>query len=311
VRFIADTLASISRQTYRRWEVIVVEDGSPDGTEQRVRAFARRHRWHRVEYSCNDRNYGAAHTRNIAFEKAGGEFIAFLDADDRWMPEHLAISLKALQDSGKDIAYSTALMIEDQTDHVLGIMGPHAGELADFPQSLFGRGYVTPSATVLRRQVIEDVGPWDTHLRGGDDFCYWLRCIAAGKQFHYIGGCHCLYRKNHHGALTQRLCATLEEQAETKERFINIPGLRPKTCRKYASIAYALAAQYHANCDPRYDPSADPSRIPRLLLKAWRLRPKRVGYLVQGTALGVAELFRRRDRPLPVPTEKPPLRTAA
>jgi hypothetical protein len=291
---IGETLATIGKQTYRNWEVVVVEDGGERRSEKIVREFSRRNRWHHVDYSCSDRNYGAGHTRNIAFTKARGEYIALLDSDDRWFPDHLQVSVDALETTGKDIVYSTVVMVEDQTDLVLGTWGPLAHELADFPHSLFGRSFITPSATVLRRQVLADVGPWDTHLKYCEDFSYWLRCIEAGKKFHCVSGCHCLYRKNHEGATTQRLCGTLEEVAEVTEQFMNMPGMRHKTLRRCASKAFLLAARFHNSADPTRDPSADPTRTAGLLLHAWRLRPKRVGHLVEGCLRKLGDLIRRR-----------------
>jgi hypothetical protein len=176
---------------------------------------------------------------------------------------------------------------------LLGVWGPNSNELASFPQSLLGRSFLTPSATVIRRQAIDDVGAWDT-FRYAEDYSYWLRCVAAGKQFHYIGGCHCLYRKNHQGAMTQSLSGTIEGVAQVGERFADMPGVRAKTSRQYVSSTYAAAAYLHAKSDQRWDPSADRSRAPRLLWKAWRLHPARVNFLVHGAALGVTELFRRR-----------------
>jgi glycosyltransferase involved in cell wall biosynthesis len=299
-RFIGATLESIGRQTYRQWEVIVVEDGEPSATRGIVAKFSRGHRWRRVDYSCNGQNRGAGATRNTAFAKAGGQYIALLDSDDRWTPDHLETKVQALQESGKDIAYSTTLMVEDGTDLVLGAWGPSAGELRDFPQSLFARSFVTPSASVLRRQVIADVGAWSTTHRYCEDFDFWLRCVQAGKTFQYVGGCHCLYRKNHAGATTQRLCGTLEEVAETTEHYMTMqaPGVREKTCRRYAAKAFSLAARFHRTANPKFDPSADKSRAAMLMLRSWRIQPKRVGNLLRGLWFGAANVVTFRSRPV-------------
>lgn len=309
-RFVGDTLASIGTQTYGSWEVIVVEDGSNDGTEGIVKSFARQHGSHRVDFSRNDRSRGAAHTRNVAFTKAAGEFVALLDSDDRWLPDHLETSVDALRSTGADIVYSTVLMVEDKTERVLGIWGPYEHELKDFPQSLLSRSFVTPSASVLKRHVLADVGPWSTSHRYCEDFDFWLRCVQAGKSFHCIGGCHCLYRKNHVGATTQRLSGTLEEVAETTERYMlmNVPNFRPKTCRRYASKAYLLAARFHATSNPLYDPSADRSRAAGLFFKGWRLRPKRLLYLFKSLWYGAENRVRAFRRPATVaalPAETP------
>jgi len=310
-QYIGETLDSISRQTHPHWEVIVVEDG-PAGPSQRiVEQFARRHPERRVEYSANGRNYGPSHSRNVAFAQAAGEFVALLDSDDRWFPDHLERSIRELRDAGSDLAYSTALMIEDKTDWIIGVWGPDGNDLLDLPHRLFMRNFITPSATVLRRQVLADVGPWDTDLRYCEDLSFWLRCIAAGKQFHYVGGCHCLYRKNHDGAATRKLCETLETFAVVVERFLDLPGLRHKHLRKYAAQAYVRAARAHAETDQVEDPSADRSRVSPLLLHAWRLRPKRVKYLLQSVMAGVANRLRRPKSPVAVPATEPPARMAA
>jgi len=315
-RFIGETLDSIGRQTYTNWEVIIVEDASHGATCEIARNFTRKHRRHRVDYSRNERPCGAGHTRNIAFRKARGEFIALLDCDDRWLPDHLQATTSALIASGKDIAYSASIMIEDQTELLLGVWGPTTHELATFPLSLFGRSFVTPSASVMRRQVLADVGPWDTHYHYCEDFAYWLRCVGAGKTFQYVPGVHCLYRKNHAGATTTRLCGTLEEVAQITEHYMNLPGLKHDTCRRFAAKAYYAAAQFHLKQNPRFDSSADPARAAQLILHAWRLRPKHVDWLWQGVAGSIGNLFRRRRKiqinpsPVDVPAQ-PILQSAA
>jgi glycosyltransferase involved in cell wall biosynthesis len=312
-RFIAETLASVGRQTYANWELIVVEDGSRGHTEQIVREFASRHHARRVEYHRNDHNYGAARTRNVAFAKAYGEFIALLDSDDRWLPDYLRVSLEALRSSGKDIAYSTVLMIEDQTEFVLGIWGPSAHELESFPRSLLQRNFITPSATVLRRDVLARVGEWDNQFRYCEDADFWLRCVAAGLQFQHVGGCHCLYRKNHDGATTQRLCGAVEEFAEIVDHYARKSDLPDRARRKAACRAFLHAAQLHATADPARDPSADRSRVGPLLLRAWRLRPTHLEYLWQGAKLSVLDWLRppRSTAPSPSRRAEPPRRAAA
>jgi len=309
-KYIGATLASVGSQTYRDWELVIVEDGSVGPTEEIVREFARTHS-NQVKYSRNDRSYGAGRTRNIAFAKSAGEFVALLDSDDRWRPEHLADSVSVLQSSGADIAYSTVQMVADGTDEELGVWGPTPVELQQFPQSILGRNFVTPSATVLRRQVLADVGAWSTTHLYCEDFDYWLRCIAASKTFKHIDGIRCLYRKNHQGATTQKLSGVLEEVAMTTEKFMRLPHLDARLGRNYAIEAHRVAAKFHRNSDPSMDPSADPIRAGRILLRGWRLEPQRFGMLLEGLRVHVAEnLRRRRVRsvvPLPTPYSKLPM----
>ena len=299
-RFIGEALASVGRQLYRNWEVIVVEDGSQGETERIVKSFSRRHPWHRVEYSRNEQNCGPSHTRNTAFAKVRGEFVALLDADDSWFPDHLTVATDALKSSGNDVAYSTVVVIEDKSDLLLCVWGPEAHDLAEFPLGLFRRNFVNPSATVLRRQVLADVGTWDTTLRYCEDLDFWLRCILAGKTFQYVGGCHCLYRRNHAEAATGRMCKVLESFAEVVERYIPFPGIPERLSRKLVAQAFLTAAERHTISNPLHDSSADPSRAAHLMMKAWRLKRNRVRYLWQAAKYGAADLWHRRKRQVEV-----------
>ena len=296
-RFIGEALASINCQTYTNWEVIVVEDGSRGDTEKIVKDFARKHRWHRVDYSRNDQNCGPSHTRNTAFPKVRGEWVALLDADDRWFPDYLNVSTQALKASGKDVVYSSVVMIEDTSDLLLGTWGPDARDLADFPHGLFLRNFITPSASVLRREVLADVGTWNTQLRYCEDLDFWMRCVAAGKTFHYVGGCHCLYRRNHAEAATNKMCAVQEAHAQVAEQYILLPGTREGTCRKFLSQAYLRTAEFHANGNPLYDTSADSSRTAQADVARLAISP-------QACRLPVEGMPAQRGQPVPPP--KPP-----
>jgi glycosyltransferase involved in cell wall biosynthesis len=296
-RLIGATLESIGRQEYDQWELIVVEDGSVGPTEEIVAAFASRHPDHRVRYIRNEKNRGAGYSRNTGFAESTGEFIALLDSDDRWLPDHLTVSVEALCSGRYDIVYSTVLMVADGSDQVLGIWGPEDGELTNFPQSLFGRNFVTPSASVMRRSVVGEIGPWSTTHGYCEDYDFWLRCATAGKTFHCVGGCHCLYRKNHPGATTERLCGMSQEVAETAERYMHVrrPGIRPSARQRHVARAFQRAARFHAERDPQQDASADPASAGALFLNAWRLQPKRLNCLVRGLWLTARYAFSKRS----------------
>jgi glycosyltransferase involved in cell wall biosynthesis len=301
-KYIGATLESIGRQSYDQWELIVVEDGSTGPTRRIVESFAQQYPNNRVDYSRHDRSYGAAASRNAAFARIAGEYVALLDSDDRWLPDHLAVSVAALRESGKDIVYSSVVMIEDGTELILGTWGPQRDDLRDFPISMLGRSFVTPSASVMRREVIADVGAWTLGLTYCEDYDFWLRCVHAQKTFHYVGGVHCLYRKNHEGATTAKLCGTLEEVAQVTEQRMYLPGLGERSCRRRTAKAYVLAAEMHANCDPAHDPSADRSRTPKLYYKAWQLRREHVDYLYKAVKLTLIGALRGKS---PQPAPKP------
>src|SRR5882757_9190931 len=98
-RYLEATLKSIQGQTFRDWEVIVTEDGSKDRTEDIVRGFAATVN-QSVLYNRHDVNHGLPATRNTGIVTARGTWIALLDADDLWQPDHLEslISTSQLDD---------------------------------------------------------------------------------------------------------------------------------------------------------------------------------------------------------------------
>jgi glycosyltransferase involved in cell wall biosynthesis len=97
-QFIGEALESVGAQTYPHWEVIVVDDAGPDdGTREAVEAFAAKHPDHPVQYIRHEMNQGVSVARRTAFEASRGEYIAFLDADDAFLPEKLAKHAAVLQ----------------------------------------------------------------------------------------------------------------------------------------------------------------------------------------------------------------------
>ena len=99
--FIAEAIRSVLRQTYGNWELIVVDDGSTDNTDEVVASFEDA----RIKYFKNPRNVGAALTRNRALREARGEWMAFLDSDDLWAPGKLERQLSFMKDGGHVFSY--------------------------------------------------------------------------------------------------------------------------------------------------------------------------------------------------------------
>jgi glycosyltransferase involved in cell wall biosynthesis len=99
--FIAESIQSVLDQTYDQWELIIVDDGSTDNTDEVVASF----RDSRIKYLKNPRNVGAALTRNRALREARGEWMAFLDSDDFWSPGKLERQLAFMKEGGHVFSY--------------------------------------------------------------------------------------------------------------------------------------------------------------------------------------------------------------
>ncbi|MBW4662638.1 MAG: glycosyltransferase [Chroococcus sp. CMT-3BRIN-NPC107] len=194
-KYIKEALDSVKSQTYKPWEIIVVEDAWQDETENIVKQFAQTEAEGKVKFIRNEKNQGLGATRNIAVSYACGKYVALLDHDDIWRPNHLQQAVKALEEQQADLAYSTTLTFEDGTNKELGFWGPTTAELENFPLSLYSRNYITPSAVVMRKESLEKVGLMAL-IRACEDYDCWINLLKAGCKFLYLEEITCLYRKH-------------------------------------------------------------------------------------------------------------------
>lgn len=114
-KFIEETIRSIQAQTYGNWEMIISDDCSTDGTREVVKPYMDKDK--RIKYICNEKNSGAAITRNNALKVAQGKWIAFLDSDDLWLPEKLEKQVAFMAENGYAFSYHEYTeMTEDGRD---------------------------------------------------------------------------------------------------------------------------------------------------------------------------------------------------
>jgi len=181
-RFIREALDSVVAQKFREHEIIVVNDGSPD-TEQLELAMSMRRE--DVIY-IKQENAGAGIARNTAIERARGEIIAFLDADDVWMPEFLASQLVFLERHGYDMVYCDAMLIGLNSPYRRTFMetAPSTG-VCDFNALLDLRCNVITSGTMARKKAIVDAGMFETERVRSHDFHLWLRMAKNGAKIGY------------------------------------------------------------------------------------------------------------------------------
>jgi len=111
-RFIGETINSVLSQTYTNWELIIVDDCSTDNTDEVVGSFLSDER---IRYLKNEKNSGAAVSRNYALREAKGKWIAFLDSDDIWLPEKLEKQIGFMTDNGYKFSYTNYEEIDENS----------------------------------------------------------------------------------------------------------------------------------------------------------------------------------------------------
>lgn len=180
--YVAEAVGSAVGQKFREHEIIVVNDGSPD-THELERALGPF--LENIVY-IKQRNSGAGVARNTAIEHARGEIIAFLDADDVWMPNFLASQLVFLQRNNLDMVYCDAVMTGMRSAYRRTFMetAPSMGK-ANFDSILDLECNVITSGTMVRKQVIIDAGLFETERVRAHDFHLWLRVAQNGGRIGY------------------------------------------------------------------------------------------------------------------------------
>ena len=226
-----EAIASVTAQSYPDCEVIVVDDGSNDGTGEVVRRFGG------VRYVYQS-NCGVSAARNVGVACGRGELIAFLDSDDLWQPDKLAHQV-ALFEQYPDVQIC-------QTDEIWvrnGVrVNPHhkhrktGGDI--FARSL-ELCLVSPSAVMMRRALFARLGGFDEALPACEEYDLWLR-ITARLPVHFIALPLVVKRGGHADQLSHRfwgmdrfrvhaLCKLLESQVLSEEqRGLTVTVLRKK-----------------------------------------------------------------------------------
>jgi len=179
---IAGSLDSVLAQTFSDFEIIVVNDGSPDTSElERVlQPYSSR-----IVY-IKQENKRAGGARNTAIGKARGEFLAFLDSDDIWLPDHLASQMQMFEeDRALDLVYSNCLSVGDPTNiHDFMSRCPSQGP-ASFLALAVEHCQIPVSTVVARKSAIVRAGLFDESLARCDDYDMWLRAAFHGAKIGY------------------------------------------------------------------------------------------------------------------------------
>jgi len=180
--YISETLDSVLAQTYKNYEIIVINDGSPD-TEKLEKALEKY--LGKIIY-LKQENKGAAIARNTGIEKSRGDVIAFLDADDVWLPEFLESQTKFLDENNYEMVYADAYLFGDSYVKAKTFMedAPSSG-VADFDAILSIRCNVITSGTIVKKQNLLDVGMFETEKISAHDFILWLKLAKNGTQIGY------------------------------------------------------------------------------------------------------------------------------
>jgi glycosyltransferase involved in cell wall biosynthesis len=242
--FISACLDSVFAQTYQDFEAIVVNDGSPDTPElEKVLAPYLERYSGRLVY-IKQENKRAAGARNNAIRNARGEYVAMLDSDDTWMPNHLANQMKLFADDPSlGLTYSNGLVGMPGKEREFMKRCPSQGE-ATFSSLLVERCQIPISTVVARRDAIMKAGMFDETLLRCDDYDMWVRTAFHGAKIAYSQKVQARMPVGRPGSLSQSRAKMAEGYLTILEKYKTSLPLQPADRDTVEKRAQQIKAKY-------------------------------------------------------------------
>lgn len=192
-KYISETIESVLAQTYTNWELIIVDDCSKDSTDEVIKPFLNDSR---IVYIKNDKNSGAAVSRNRALRKAKGKWIAFLDSDDLWFPEKLEKQIRFMEDGNYHFSYTCYEEINESSEPF--------GIVVSGPSKITKRGmynYCWPGCLTVMYDAgyigliqIEDI-------KKNNDYAMWLK-VCKKADCYLLNQTLAKYRRGRSGSIS-------------------------------------------------------------------------------------------------------------
>ena len=198
--YIAETIKSVQAQTYGNWEMIIVDDCSTDNTDKIVGEYLSDAR---IRYLKNEKNSGAAISRNYALREAKGKWIAFLDSDDLWMPEKIEKQLSFMKTNGYFFSYTDYEEID--------VNGKQTGVKVTGPRKVTKTGmfnYCWPGCLTVMYDADEIGLIQIENIKKNNDYAMWLK-VCKKADCYLLDECLAQYRKGRVGSISTHSIKTM------------------------------------------------------------------------------------------------------
>jgi glycosyltransferase involved in cell wall biosynthesis len=221
-------IQSILSQTYQNFEVIVVDDCSRDNTEEVVKRFCDE----RIRYVRNKERKGAPFSRNVGIKVARGEYVAFQDSDDEWLPKKLEKQVDVFKNSPKEVGavYTSFWWIgEGRKVRVPQSNYRRSGE--DIHGILLETNFITTSAAMVKKECFEKAGLFDETLPRLQDWDLWIR-ISIYYRFKHIDE-PLVIRYLQPDSISRNIDAHIQAQKLILEKYFEEISKKPKILGKH------------------------------------------------------------------------------
>ena len=296
-RYIAEALESIRRQTCTDFELLVIDDGSTDRTAEIAQGFASTLD---LKYVRHETNQGITRSVNDGLRRASGQFIAFLDHDDLWLPDFLETQLAHLTSHPDVGLVHSDFQTIDGDGNVLEhsvARERHRTRPSGFVfYDLFMESMIVGNSVLIRKACFDRLGLWDESLRWAD-YHMWLR-VARHYKIDYVPRVLTAYRQHSSQCTRSNSTRPADEPpvaAQAIERLLqDDPDIRREIGerairRRMSSFYFDLAYDWYSNGQP-----ANARLCMRRALRMWPANPRYLG-LYAATFLGRSRVQAARD----------------
>jgi teichuronic acid biosynthesis glycosyltransferase TuaG len=203
--YISDAIQSVIAQTYCNWELIIIDDGSKDSTSKVAAEWQIKD--NRIQYYYQD-NGKQGKARNLGISKSTGIYLAFLDADDLWMPEKLEIQVLTIQEKNVDLIFANSYIFNDHEVNDISkktnISAPVFYTISDL--TFFLEANRIPILTVLvKREKVININGFseDLVIQNVEDYHLWLKLLMSNCRFYSLGDVLAKYREHENSATSK------------------------------------------------------------------------------------------------------------
>lgn len=199
-KYLGETLDSIFRQTYNNYEIIIVDDCSNDHSKDIISQYIKRYP-NRITYRMNERNSGVAISRNEAISIAKGQYIAFVDSDDVWLPNKLSKQIKLLENNKTcPMSYAKISIIDSNSQVIKENCAIRERISYNF---LLRNTMIATSSVVINRNVVKDVVM--PNRRSAEDYSLWLSILKKYGDALGVADTQVLYRRHNESISSSKL----------------------------------------------------------------------------------------------------------
>lgn len=218
--FVQEAVDSVLAQTYGDLELIVVDDGSTDDTGEALQGYDEKLRY------VFQKNEGASAARNCGLELAQGEFVAFLDSDDLWLPKKLEMQVACMgEHHDSQICYTDEIWI--RRGRRVNPKKRHAKYSGEIYPHCLPLCIISPSSALMRRGLFEEVGVFDPALPVCEDYDLWLR-VAARYPVFFIPERLIIKRGGHADQLSQSNWGNDRYRVQALVKMLQSDALTPE-----------------------------------------------------------------------------------